>query len=194
MSTKAVAHQLSDADSGPDPREVDGSAAKRRARPRWLLVLLLLVAVVAGVTFGSSGGGSRESGVPGQIGGRSDGSQSVQIGSFVVSVPRGFYGAGPLPRPNTPSLRISNGLGPLAPDRAELDIGYLTSAKNWLSRTSQLPLDLAKLHAVVPGRQWGGFVSGGGSTYGVHIYFGSKAPAGARAFVLRALGSIHRVR
>jgi hypothetical protein len=171
--------------------------AKRRARQRRVLVLLLLVAVVAvvaGVTFGSSGGGSHESGGPGQTGGRSDGSQSVQIGSFAVNVPRGFYWAGPLPHPNTPNLTISNLSSPLAPNRVELDIGYLTSAKNGLSRTSQLPLDLAKLHAMEPGRQWGGFVSGGGSVYSVHIYFGSKAPAGARASVLRALSSIHRAR
>jgi len=171
--------------------------AKRRARQRRVLVLLLLVAVVAvvaGVTFGSSGGGSRESAVRGQTGGRSDGTQSLQIGSFAVRVPRGFYGAGPGPRPNTPSLTISNGIGPLGPNRVELNIGYLTSAKNWLSKSPQLPLDLAKLDVVEPGRQWAVFVSGGGSVYAVHIYFGSKAPAGARASVLRALSSIHRTR
>jgi len=171
--------------------------AKRRARQRRVLVLLLLVAVVAvvaGVTFGSSGGGSRKSGGPGQTGGRSDGSQSVQIGSFAVSVPGGFHSAGPAPHPNTPMLTISNLASPLAPNRVELDVGYVASAKGSPLRTSQLPLDLAKLQAVVPGRQWGGFVSGGGSIYGVHIYFGSKAPAAARASVLRALSSIHRAR
>lgn len=169
--------------------------ARRRARQRRVLVLLLLVAVVAvvaGVTFGSSGGGSRESGVPGQAGGRSDGSQSVQIGSLAVRVPRGFHSVGPSPRPNTPNLTISNLASPFAPNRVELDIGYLVSAKGSPFRTAQLPLDLAKLHAVVPGQQWGGFVSGGGSIYSVHVYFGSKAPAGARASVLRALSSIHR--
>src|SRR5689334_5321162 len=89
--------------------------AKRRARQRRVLVLLLLVAVVAvvaGVTFGSSGGGSRESGVSGQTSGRSDGSQSVRIGPFAVSVPRNFYWAGPLPHPNTPDLTISNLISP----------------------------------------------------------------------------------
>ena len=170
--------------------------AKRRARQRRVLVLLLLVAVaavVAGVTFGSSGGGSRESGVPGQTGGLSDGSQSVQIGPFAVSVPRGFHWTGPLPHPNTQSLTISNVVSPLAPNRVELDIGYVTSAKSSLL-TSQLPLGIDKLHAVEPRRQWSGFVSGGGSIYGVHLYFGSKAPPAARASVLRALSSIHRAR
>jgi hypothetical protein len=159
-----------------------------------LLLLVAVAAVVAGVTFGSSGGGSRESGVPGQTGGRSDGSQSVQIGSLAVSVPRGFHSAGPEPHPNTPNLTISNLTSPLAPNRVELDIGYLASARSSSFRTSQLPLNLAKLHAVVPGQQWGGFVSGGGSIYSVHIYFASKAPAAARASVLRALSSIHRAR
>ncbi|HEY1564535.1 MAG TPA: hypothetical protein VGF72_07630 [Gaiellaceae bacterium] len=171
--------------------------AKRRARQRRVLVLLLLVAVVAvvaGVTFGSSGGGSRESGVPGQTGGRSDGSQSVQIGPFAVRVPRGFHWAGPLPRPNTQSLTISNVINPLAPNRVELDIGYVASANSPLFRTSQLPLDIDKLHAGESGRLWSGLVSGGGSIYSVHLFFGSKAPAAARASVLRALSSIHRAR
>jgi hypothetical protein len=119
-------------------------------------------------------------------------SQALQIGSFAVSVPRGFDSAGPLPHPNTPSLTISNHVSPRAPSRVELDIGYVASAKGSPLRTSALPLDLAKLHAVVPGRQWGGFVSGGGSIYGVHIHIGSKASAGARASILRALSSIHR--
>jgi hypothetical protein len=169
--------------------------AKRRARQRRVLVLLLLVAVaavVAGVTFGSSGGGSRESGVAGQTGGRSDGSQSVQIGPFAVSVPRGFYWAGPLPRPSTPSLTISNGISPLAQNRVELDIGYVASAKSPLFRTSQLPLDIHKLHAGDSGRLWSGLVSGDGSIYSVHLFFGGKAPPAARASVVRALSSIHR--
>jgi hypothetical protein len=168
--------------------------AKRRARQRRVLVLLLLVAVVAvvaGVTFGSSGGGSRESGVSGQSGGRSDGSQSVQIGPFAVSVPRGFHWVGPSPPPSTQSLTISNVISPLAPNRVELDIGYVASAKMRF-RTSQLPLDIAKLHAV--GRTWSSLVSGGGSVYEVHLFFGRKAPAAARASVLRALSSIHRAR
>jgi hypothetical protein len=171
--------------------------AKRRARQRRVLVLLLLiavVAVVAGVTVGSSGGGSRKSGVPGPTSGRSDGSQSVQIGSFAVSVPRGFYWAGPLPHPNTPALTISNLISPLAPNRVALDIDYLASANGPAFKTSELPLNLAKLHADEPGRAWNGFVSGGGFIYDVHISFGSKAPAGARASLLRALSSIHRVR
>ncbi len=169
--------------------------AKRRARQRRVLVLLLLVAVVAvaaGVTFGSSGGGSRESGVSGQTGGPSDGSQSVQIGPFAVSVPRGFHLFGPSPPPSTQSLTISNVISPLAPNRVELDIGYVASAKIKLLRTSQLPLDIDKLHAV--GRTWSGLVSGGGSIYSVHLFFGRKAPAAARTSVLRALSSIHRAR
>ena len=169
--------------------------AKRRARQRRVLVLLLLVAVVAvvaGVTFGSSGGGSR---VPGQTGGRSDGSQSVQIGPFAVSVPRGFHWVGSLPPPpSTQSLTISNVIGPLAPNSVELDIGYVASAKMKLLKTSQLPLDIDKLHAVEPGRTWSGLVSGGGSIYSVHLFFGSKAPAADRASVIRALSSIHRAR
>ena len=174
--------------------------AKRRARQRRVLVLLLLVAVVAvvaGVTLGSSGGGSRESGVPGQTSGRSDGSQSVQIGPFAVSVPRGFYWAGPMPHPNTPSLTISNLIRPLAPNRVELGIGYISSAKRSPFRTSrlpQLPLDIDKLHVDEPGRAWSGLVSGGGSIYSVHLFLGSKATAAARASVLRALSSIHRAR
>jgi hypothetical protein len=171
--------------------------ARRRARQRRVLVLLLLVAVVAvvaGVTFGSSGGGSHESGVSGQTGGRSDGSQFVRIGSFTVSVPRGFYWAGPPPHPNTPILTISNVISPIAPNRVELDIGYVDSAKSPLFRTSRLPLDIDKLHAVEPGRTWSGLVSGDGSIYEVHLFLGSKAPAAARASVLRALSSIHRAR
>jgi hypothetical protein len=171
--------------------------AKRRARQRRVLLVLLLVAVgavVAGMTFGSSGGGSRESGVPGQTGGRSDGSQSVQIGSLAVSVPRGFYWAGPSPRPSTPSLTISNVTSPFARNRVELDIEYFSSAKSSPLGTAQLPLDLAKLHGGERGRLWNGFVSGGGSIYSVLIDFGSKAPASARASVLRALSSIHRAR
>jgi hypothetical protein len=169
--------------------------AKRRARQRRVLVLLLLVAVVAvvaGVTFGSSGGGSRQSGVSGQVSGRSDGSQSVQIGPFAVSVPRGFYWIGPSPRPNTPSLTISN-VPTLARNRVELDIEYFSSAKSSPLGTAQLPLDIHKLHHP-DGRVWNGFVSGGGSTYSVLLAFGSKAPAAARASVLRALSSIHRAR
>jgi hypothetical protein len=171
--------------------------AKRRARQRRVLVLLLLVAVVAvvaAVTVGSSGGGSRASGVPRQSGGRSDGSQSVQIGPFAVSVPRGFHWVGGAPQSG---LTISNVLvtSPLAPKRyVELDIGYVASAKSPLFRTSQLPLDIDKLHAGESGRLWSGLVSGGGSTYSVHLFVGSKAPAAARAAVLRALSSIHRAR
>jgi len=169
--------------------------AKRRARQRRVLLVLLLVAVaaaVAGVTFGSSSGGSRESGVSGQTSGRSDGSQSVQIGAFAVNVPRGFYWAGPSPHPGTPSLTISN-VPTLALNRVELDIEDMGSASSGF-RTSQLPLDIHKLHHSSDGRVWNGFVSGGGSTYSVLLAFGSKAPAAARASVLRALSSIHRAR
>lgn len=176
--------------------------AKRRARHRRALLLLLLVAgvaAVAGVTFGSSGGGSRGSGVPGQTSGRSDGSQSAQIGPFAVSVPRGFYWAGPLPHPNTQALTISNVINPLAPNRVELDIDYLDTVKGRITlfRTSQLPLRIDKLHASPPGRlgrTWGGLVSAGGSVYSVNLEIGRKAPAAARASILLALSAIHRAR
>jgi hypothetical protein len=171
--------------------------ARRRARQRRVLALLLLVAVVAvvaGVIFGSSGGGSRGSGLPGQIGGLSDGSQSVRIGSFAVSVPRGFHWAGPLPRPNTPNLTISNGNRLPVPNSVELDIGYLASANGSPLSTSQLPLHIDKLHAVGPTRTWVGLVSGGGSIYSVHVFFGSKSSVADRAAVIRAVASIHRAR
>lgn len=167
--------------------------AKRRARQRRVLVLLLLVAVVAivaGVTFGSSGD-SRESGVSGQTGGRSDGSQSVQIGPFAVSVPRGFHWVGGAQQS---ALTISNVITPLTPKRVELDIGYLSPAKGSLFKSSQLPLDIDKLHTADHGRTWSGSVSGDGSTYSVLLAFGSKAPAADRASILRALSSIHRTR
>jgi hypothetical protein len=166
--------------------------ARRRARQRRVLVVLLLVVVatvVAGVIFGSSGGGSRASGVPGRSGGRSDGSQSAQIGPFAVSVPRGFHSVG-----DAQGFTISNVTGPLAQNSVELDIGYVASAKSSLFRTSRLPLDIHKLHAGESGRLWSGLVSGGGSIYSVHLFVGSKAPAAARASVLRALSSIHRAR
>jgi hypothetical protein len=168
--------------------------AKRRAQHRRLLIVLLLVvvgAVAAVVTFGSPGGGSRASGVPGKTGGRSPGSRSAHIGPFAVSVPRGFHSVGTLPG-DTASLTISNVISPLAPNRVELDIGYVGSAIGPLFRTSQLPLDVHKLHAVEPGRHWTGLVSVGGSIYGVTLFVGRKAPAAARASVLHALSSIHR--
>ena len=98
---------------------------------------------------------------------------------------------GPTPHPSTPSLTISSVVS-FVPKRVELDIEDFGSAKSPLFRTSQLPLDIHKLHAGDGGRLWSGFVSGGGSIYSVHLFFGNKASAAARASVLRALSSIHR--
>jgi len=181
--------------------------AKRRARQRRLLVALLLLAVavaVAAVVLGSlGGGGSRSGGSAGGLDSASDGSQSVRIGPFALTVPRGFYQEqiqcpvrhcrpphGPIQIlvSNHPLTAASSPV--IAANRVFLDLSYLSPAPGILA-TRRLPLNLHKLKRI-PGQGWSGFVAGDGSEYQVHVFEGTKAPPAARASVLRALGSIRR--
>lgn len=181
--------------------------AKRRARQRRLLVAVLLLAVAVAavvVVLGSpGGGGSRSGGSAGGLGGASDGSQSVQVGAFALTVPRGFYQT-TVPCPirhchwpgpqrvlvsNRPFAALSSPIYP--PGRVVLDLGIQGSGGSGFPISRRLPLNLQELKQI-PGVGWSGFVAGGGSLYEVHVFEGSKTSPAARASVLRALGSIHR--
>jgi hypothetical protein len=179
--------------------------AKRRARQRRLLVVLLVLAIavaVAAVVLGSRGGGSGSGGPPSGLSVPSDGSQSVQIGAFALTVPRGFYqeqiqcpirhcrlSHGPIQIlvSNHPLTAASSPV--ISANRVFLDLSYVSPVG--LLRAQRLPLNLHKLKRI-PGQGWSGFLAGGGLTYGVHVFEGSKAPPAARASVVRALGSIRR--
>jgi len=179
--------------------------AKRRARQRRLLVALLLLgvaAVVAAVVLGSPGGGSRPGGLATGLGGASDGSQSVRIGAFALTVPRGFYQEqvqcpirhcrlGDSPTEvlvsNHPLTAASSPV--TAANRVVLDLGYLSPAGVFTPQ--RLPLNLHKLK-LIPGQGWAGFVAADGSEYQVHVSEGSKTSPADRATILRALRSIRR--
>jgi hypothetical protein len=179
--------------------------AKRRARQRRLLVVLLLVAIavaVAAVVLGSRGGGSRSGGPPSGLSVPSDGSQSVRIGPFALTVPRGFYQEQvqcPIRRcrlgdsptvvlvSNHPLTAASSPV--IAANRVFLQLSYMSPA-GFLT-AQRLPLNLHKLKRI-PGEGWSGFLAGGGSLFQVHVFEGSEAPPAARASVVRALGSIRR--
>jgi hypothetical protein len=187
--------------------------AKRRARQRRLLVAALLLAVavaVLAVVLGSpGGGGSRSGGSAGGVGSASDGSQSVQVGAFALTVPRGFYQTTiPCPirhcRLGDSPIRVLVSNRPFTPtssqiypaNRVVLDLGYLSPAPGVLA-TQRLPLDLHKLQLMGhrpfgDGTSWAGSVSGGGSVYQLWVFEGRKTSPADRASVLRALRSIHQ--
>jgi hypothetical protein len=126
--------------------------AKRRARQRRLLVVLLLLAVAAAVAafvLGfPGGGGSRSGGPPSGLGVPSDGSQSVQIGAFALTVPRGFYQTTiPCPirhcRLGDSPIRVLVSNRPFTPtssqiypaNRVVLDLGHLSPAPGFSPRS-----------------------------------------------------------
>jgi hypothetical protein len=158
------------------------------------------------------GGGSRSGGPPSGLGVPSDGSQSVQIGAFALTVPRGFYQTTiPCPIrhchwPGPQRVLVSNrpftaASSPIYPaGRVVLDLGIVGpgGSRSRFPISRRLPLNLHKLklmgHMRGDGNAWDGFVSGGGFLFEVNVFEGSKTSPAARASVLRTLGSIHHTR